>query len=109
MDFEMETKYDQETQTNLWDFKVTNGSFHAIDHEVADQQRAIIAVFLQRGTIPQMPELGNQWAEFLTGEVMPAALNAQIKNSITDLTGQAKYMPKYSDEDGNLVVEVVKT
>ena len=108
MDFEMVTVYDKKTEENLWDFKVMARRISPIDHTLADQQRAIISTFLQRGTVPQMPTLGNQWAEMLTGEVMPSTLNAQVKSSIMGITGQAKFMPKYSSENGKLVVEVVK-
>lgn len=108
MDFEMVSSFDQESENNYWDFKVEKGKFTAIDHSLSDQQRAVIAAFIQKGTVPQMPSLGNQWAELLTGGIMPSALNAQVKSSIIDITGQAKFMPKYSSKEGKLIVEVVK-
>lgn len=108
MDFEMETVYDQDKETNYWDFKVKKGRLETIDHSMSEEQRAIVATFLQRGTIPQMPTLGNQWAELLDGDIAPSALNSQVRDSIIDLTGAAKFMPKYSNKDGKLIVEVVK-
>ena len=82
MDIEMITTTDEDTQENLWDFKVKNGKLCWIDYTAATQQRSIIATYLQRGTIPQLPDVGNQWVEFLTGTVAPNELNTQIRNSI---------------------------
>lgn len=89
-----------------WDFTVKKGSLKPIDHNESDFQRAIVATFLQRGTVPQAPNIGNQWAESLTGDVTPQALNAQVRNSIMNLTGALKYLPKYTMSDGKLLVEV---
>lgn len=108
MDFEMSSRYDADTQENYWDFTIKSGSLMVIDHNEADEQRAIIATFLQKGSVPQMPSVGNQWSELLTGQVQPQQLNSQIKNSILELTGGMKYTPKYTMEDGKLIVEVKK-
>lgn len=109
MDFEMSEYKDSVKGTDLevwWDFTVRNGSLNPIDHNESDFQRAVIATFLQRGTVPQAPSLGNQWAECLANDVTPQALNAQVRNSIINLTGGLKYLPKYSMKDGKLMVEV---
>lgn len=108
MDFEMSSRYDADTQENYWDFTIKKGSLQVIDHNESEEQRAIMATFLQRGSIPQAPSVGNQWAEFLTGGVMPQELNAQIRNSIINLTGGIKFLPKYESKDGKLFVEVKK-
>ena len=111
MDFEM-GEYKDTTQVSdqeiRWDFIVKNGQLKCIDHNESDFQRAVVATFLQRGTIPQAPSLGIQWAECLTGDIQPQAINAQIRNSIINLTGELKYLPKYSMKDGKLLVEVKK-
>ena len=91
-----------------WDFKVKNGILMTLDHNNAVEQRSNIAVFLQRGTIPQMESTGNQWAELMTGQVTPQVINNQIRQSIIDMTGQLAFLPKYSEKDGKLIVEVKK-
>lgn len=108
MDFAM-TNVDTELDKQvLWDFKVTNGYLEIVDHNEATEQRSYIATYLQRGTVPQSPSTGNQWAELMTNQISPQELNAQIRQSIMDCTGGISYLPKYTDKDGKLVVEVTK-
>lgn len=108
MDFAM-TNIDTEVDNlALWDFKVTNGILQVVDHNGATEQRSFIATYLQRGTVPLMPSVGNQWVELMTSQISPQALNAQIRQSIADMTGGLLYLPKYKDVDGKLVVEVTK-
>lgn len=108
MDFAMiniDTEYDE---LALWDFKVTNGILQVVDHNQATEQRSFISTYLQKGTVPQAPSSGNQWAELMTGQVSPQELNAQIRQSIIENTGGVSYLPKYTEKDGKLVVEVTK-
>lgn len=98
--------YKDENGNAVWDFMIVNGIQKVLDGEGASKQRAIIATFLQRGTVPQIPSLGNQWAELLTGEIQPNQLNAQVRNSIIENTNELKYIPKYSIVNGKLNVEV---
>ena len=108
MDFAM-TNIDTEVdRLALWDFKVTKGILQTVDNNEATEQRAIVATYLQRGTVPQSPSSGNQWVELMTSQISPQALNAQIRQSIIDYTGGLSYLPKYRDEDGKVVVEVTK-
>lgn len=108
MDFAM-TNIDTEIEKKvLWDFKVKDGFLVTVDHNEAIEQRSFIATYLQRGTIPQSPSSGNQWAELMTGQISPQVLNAQIRQSIIDLTGGIFYLPKYTEKDDKLLVEVVK-
>jgi hypothetical protein len=44
----------------------------------------------------------------MTNQISPQALNAQIRQSIKDMTGGISYLPKYTERDGKLIVEVVK-
>ena len=108
MDFAM-TNVDTELGNQiLWDFKVINGRLITVDHNEAVEQKSYIATYLQKGTVPQSPSTGNQWAELMTNTVSPQELNAQIRQSIMDLTGGISYLPRYIEKDGKLVVEVTK-
>lgn len=98
----------QATKERFWDFKIKDGFLSVIDGNEAQQQKAIVATFLQRGTVPQIPSLGIQWAELFTGSVMPQQVNAQIMSAITEFTGGLKFCPKYSYKNGKLIVEVRK-
>lgn len=104
----MSSRYDADTQENYWDFTIKDGYLMVVDHDKSDEQRAIIATFLQKGTVPQAPSVGNQWAEMLTGSVMPQELNSEIRESIISMTGGVKFLPKYTSENGKLIVEVEK-
>ena len=108
MDFAM-TNIDTEIEKQvLWDFKVTKGVLETVDHNKAVEQKSYIATYLQRGTVPQSPSTGNQWAELMTNQITPQELNAQIRQSIMDLTGGIYYLPRYIEKDDKLVVEVTK-
>lgn len=106
MDFEMIDYKDSDSLERYWDFRVTGGKMQTVDHNTALEQRSIIAVFLQRGSVPQIPGAGNQWAELLTGQVMPQQVNSQVYNSISDMTGSVSFAPSYKNSDGKLSVEV---
>ena len=108
MDFAMTNIDTEEDALALWDFKVTKGILQVVDHNNATEQRSFVATYLQRGTVPQIPSAGNQWVELMTEQITPQALNAQIRQSIIDMTGGLSYLPKYRDEDGKVVVEVTK-
>lgn len=108
MDFAMVNIDTELDSLVLWDFKVTDGILQVVDYNEAIEQRSFIATYLQRGTIPQSPSSGNQWAELMTGQVSPQALNSQIRQSIISYTGGISYLPKYTEKNGKLVVEVTK-
>ena len=55
-----------------------------------------------------MESTGNQWVELMTSQISPQALNNQVRQSIVDMTGQLAFLPKYSEHNGKLVVEVKK-
>lgn len=108
MDFAMTNIDTEVNELALWDFKITNGILQTVDHNQAIEQRSFVATYLQRGTVPQIPQTGNQWVELMTNQISPQALNSQIRQSIIDNTGGVYYLPKYRDEDGKVVVEVTK-
>jgi len=104
MDFEMRDYVDG--KTGMWDFAIKNGMLQTVDHSTAEKQRAIVATFIQRGTVPNLESFGVQWAELLTNQVSPQQINAQVRESISSVVDGMKFMPKYSMKDGRLVVEV---
>lgn len=108
MDFAM-TNIDTEEDTLVkWDFKIKDGFLVTVDHNDALEQRSFVSTYLQQGTVPQLPSVGNQWVELMTNQISPQALNSQIRQSIIDYTGELSYLPRYRDEDGKIVVEVTK-
>ena len=108
MDFAM-TNIDTETdELALWDFRVKDGILQVVDHNESLAQRSYRATYLKRVTVPQIPSVGNQWAELMTNQISPQVLNAQIRQSIIDYTGGLSYLPKYKDVGDKVVVEVTK-
>lgn len=106
MDFEMVDYLDHETQDKVWDFKVKDGVLHVVDHYKSEEQRAIIASYIQRGTIPQLQAFGVQWAELLTSQVSPQQINVQIRESISSVVDGLKFVPEYKMENGKLLVDI---
>lgn len=102
--------YTNELKERIWDFQITaEGTLATIETKAETQQRATVASFLQRGTIPQLPNTGVQWAEFLTGSILPAELNSQILENIHELADTYSYTPKYTTKDGRLYVNIEET
>ena len=72
----------------------------------AIKQRAVVASFTQKGTIPQLPETGVEWAELLSGQVSPANINSEIFSAIHDAADTYDYIPQYIAYDGQLIVDI---
>jgi hypothetical protein len=108
MDFAMISIDTESDNLALWDFKVKHGILQVVDHNEALKQRSFLSTYLQRGTVPQIPNAGNQWVELMTSQISPQELNAQIRQSIIDYTGGISYLPKYTDVGDKVVVEVTK-
>lgn len=89
------------------DFEVTsNGELNFISGEEEVKQRAIVSAFTQKGTIPQLPETGVQWAELIVGKVTPSEINSQILSNIHECADTYGYIPQYSSLNNNLVVTI---
>ena len=72
----------------------------------AIKQRAVLASFTQKGSIPQLPNVGISWVELLTGQCSPAEINSQIFNAMHDCAGTYDYIPKYDTENNTLTVTI---
>ncbi len=89
------------------DFEVQgDGQLSLLFGTAAIKQRAIVASFTQKGTIPQLPETGVEWAELLTGQVSPANINSEIFTAMHNAADTYGYIPQYASYEGQLIVDI---
>ena len=108
MDLKMQS-YVDEHKNPIWDFVINEetGNFEVMPSELAEEeQRAIVAAFTQRGSIPQLPDVGVQWAELLTETANAPEINTQVVEAIQNNAGTFAYLPKYSKVGTKLVVSI---
>lgn len=94
------------TRLPEWDFVVTNGLIRTVELEPETKQRAVVAAYLQRGTIPQLPSTGNPIVEMLSGSASPVELDASIRTNILDLSGSGLYGPTYTVEGNKVIIDI---
>lgn len=91
----------------LWDVKVESGIVPIIKDEEENIQTASLACFLEKGTVPQLPDVGVEWTAFLTNDISFGELDAQIRQSI-DKAGMTGYRPDYQIDGDRLTLKVKK-
>ena len=106
MDLQMKAE-DMTGDYPIWDVKVEDGLVPIVKDEKEDIQSATLACFLERGTIPQLPDIGVPWTEFLMGNITFADLDVEIRQSI-QLAGMDEYRPQYQIENDKLTLVVTK-
>lgn len=107
MDVEMR-KEEQTTTDSIWDVKTENGSIvPVISGKKENVQIATLAGFLQKGSIPQLPDMGVNWAGFLSGAVSFGELDGEIREALKQ-AGKEDYMPVYSINDDKLILNIEK-
>lgn len=106
MDFKMKAE-DADAFGKTWDCEVENGIVPIITGEQDEMQSATIAGFLVRGTVPQLPEAGVPWTQFLTKSLSFGELDFYIRESMQN-AGRANYYPEYAIENDQLTMTVGK-
>lgn len=108
MDFMLD-EYQHDDLTPMIDFAISDdGELSLLNTKAEEQQRVIVSAFTQRGSIPQLPESGVQWAEYLTQQISASELNAQIMNAIQNCGGSFAYRPEYTTLNDKLFVRIVE-
>lgn len=98
---------DETTKEPIIDFVPTkDGQLQVLHAENAVKQRAVLASFIQRGGIPQLPNVGVDWVEFLTEQRSAAEINSQIFNAMHEYADTYNYMPKYETTNDKLTVTI---
>lgn len=91
----------------IWDVKTEGSIVPIISGDKENIQIATLACFLEKGTIPQLPEAGVEWTKFLTGDKMFGELDAEIRESLRK-ADKVEYQPNYEIEGDRLTLVVSK-
>ncbi len=90
-----------------WDCDVKDGLVPIITDDEEDLQCATIAGFLIVGTVPQLPEAGVPWTDFLTGKITFGVLDFYVRESLLNV-GKDNFYPEYDIEEDQLTMKVGK-
>ena len=90
-----------------WDCDVQNGLVPIITDDEEDLQCATLAGFLITGTVPQLPEAGVPWTDFLTGKITFGVLDFYVRESLLNV-GKDNYYPEYDIEEDKLTMSIGK-
>ena len=104
MDLKMKAE-DITTAGVSWDCDVKNGEVPIVYDEKEEMQSATIAGFLIMGTVPQLPDAGVPWTEFLTGKITFGVLDFYVRESLSNV-GRDDFYPQYDIEKDRLTMSV---
>jgi hypothetical protein len=90
-----------------WDCDVKDGLVPIIKDDEEDLQCATIAGFLIVGTVPQLPEAGVPWTDFITGKITFGVLDFYVRESLLNV-GKDNFYPEYDIEEDQLTMKVGK-
>lgn len=107
MDLKMNTEETTSAGEVSWDCEVSDGIVPIIMDDEEDLQCATIAGFLVTGTIPQLPDVGVPWTDFLTGSINFGTLDYYVRDSLRNV-GMDTFQPEYSIEDNELNMSIGK-
>lgn len=91
----------------VWDLKTEGNIVPIIYGDREDVQVATLACFLEKGTIPQLPEAGVEWTKYLTKEKTFGELDAEIRESLRK-ADKLIFQPNYQIEGDRLTLVVSK-
>ena len=90
-----------------WDCDVEKGIVPIIIDDKEDLQCATLAGFLITGTVPQLPEAGVPWTDFLTKKITFGVLDFYVRESLVNV-GKDNFYPEYDIEEDKLTMKVGK-
>lgn len=90
-----------------WDCEVENGIVPIIIDDEEDLQCAIIAAFLVEGSVPQLPDAGVPWTDFLTKKITFGVLDFYVRESLQNV-GKSDFYPEYDIKDDQLTMSIGK-
>lgn len=104
MDIQMTTT--ETPDGDIWDIDIEGNIAPILDGEKESVQIASMACFLEKGTIPQLPEMGVEWAAYLSGQKTFGEIDAQIRISLMN-AGKMNYRPDYQIIGDKLTLNIV--
>ena len=106
MDLKMNAE-DITDQGVSWDCDVQNGNVPIIMDDKEELQCATLAGFLITGTVPQLPEAGVPWTDFLTNKITFGVLDCYVRDSLMNVQKDDFY-PEYDITEDQLTMKVGK-
>jgi hypothetical protein len=106
MDVEMRAE-EFTSEYPIWDIKTDGDKVPIISGDKEDVQTATLACFLEKGTIPQLPDVGVEWSAFLTKDKTFGELDAEIRDSLRK-ADKVEYQPNYQIDGDRLTLAVSK-
>lgn len=88
-----------------WDCDVQDGIVPILHNGQDELQSAVIASFLIKGTVPQIPDAGVPWTDFITEKISFGVLDFYIRDSIA-AAGLYNYYPQYDIQNDQLTMSV---
>ncbi len=107
MDIKMNAQKITASAHPVWDVKVEKTIVPMVTGDEEDLQNATLAGFLEKGTIPLLPDAGVSWSDYLTGSLTFGELDAQIRDSISE-AGKDNFYPDYEIENDQLIMTIGK-
>lgn len=105
MDMRMNAERFSASVHPIWDVKVEGGIVPILSGRDEQQQQAVLAGFLEKGTIPLLPEAGTPWTDFLTRKISFGELDSAVRESLR-LAGADRYEPQYEIDGDRLTMSI---
>ena len=98
------------TTDNLLDIDVINGWPTLMNTSNTPRQRAAVASYIARGSIPGQTSIGAEWAAYIAGQRSLVEIDNQVKQNIQDMCGEGsimnQMMPLYVPSDGGISIRL---
>ena len=107
MDMHMAAEYKKPNTHPIWDVEVENGNVPIITGRDEELQCAVLAGFLEQGTIPNLPDAGVPWTDYLNKKLTFGDLDVAVRDSLQK-AGADGFQPEYDLEGDKLTMKVGK-
>jgi hypothetical protein len=91
-----------------WDIDVKDGIAVSVPENAEEDQAASVVAYLEKDTIPLLPDKGVDWPKYLNKQVSLAEIDTQIRENLKTYLDTVLFSPVYSAEQGKLVVNMSK-
>lgn len=105
MDMQMAAEQKRPNEYPIWDVKVQNGKVPIITGPQEELQKAILAGFLEQGTIPNLPQQGVPWTKYMAKDITFGDLDVAVRTSLNQ-AGADGYQPEYDLDGDRLTMKV---
>ena len=106
MDIEMRAE-EFTSDAPVWDLKTKGDIVPIVSGDKENIQIATLACFLEKGTIPQLPDAGVDWTSYLTKDKTFGELDAELRQSLRK-ADKIDYLPNYEIDGERLTLAVSK-